>query len=147
MLIVIILFVFSVAFLIQAAGLPMGTFKNIGPGFYPTILSIAMIILLLIQFFREFKLSSSPKLTVTRYQLFFIILLGLFILFLENAGYLVVGAVFCFSFSVVLGWQLKKAHKEESSLKIYLIWPLAAAVLITGVDYILFEIAFDFHLP
>lgn len=147
MLIVTILFVFSVAFMIQAAGLPMGTLKNIGPGFYPTILSIAMIILLLIQFFREFKLSSSPKLTVTRYQLFFIILLGLFILFLENAGYLVVGAVFCFSFSVVLGWQLKKAHKGENSLKIYLIWPLAAAVLITGLDYILFEIAFDFHLP
>jgi hypothetical protein len=147
MLITTILLVFSIAFLFQAVFLPMGTLKNIGPGLYPTILSIVMIILLLVQFLREIKFPSMPKLTVTRYQLIFIILLGLFILFLENAGYLVVGAVFCFLFSMVLGWQLKQAHNDESSLKIYLVLPLVAAVLITGVDYILFEIAFDFHLP
>lgn len=76
MLIVTILFVFSVAFLFQAVYLPMGTLKNVGPGLYPTILSIAMIMLLLVQFVREIKFSSLPKLTMTRYQLLFFCFTG-----------------------------------------------------------------------
>ena len=145
--IVVILLLFTVGYVIQAAQLPMGTLKNIGPGLYPTIISVTMLVLLIVQFFLEFKKPSKPKLTVTRYQVVFALLLGLFIFFLEKAGYLVVGLLFCLSFSVILGWQLRAVHKNESTLKTMLLWPLLAAFLITGADYLLFEIAFDFHLP
>lgn len=145
--IVIILLLFTVGYVVQAAQLPMGTLKNIGPGLYPLIISAIMLALLLVQVFREFRKPSVPKLTVSRYQVVFALLLGLFIFFLEKVGYLVVGLLFCFSFSVILGWQLRAVHKNESILKTMLLWPLVAALLITGADYLLFELAFDFHLP
>lgn len=145
--ILIILMLFTIGYLFQAFGLPMGTLKNIGPGLYPVIISVTMLILLLVQFVREVKAPSTPNLTVTKYQLAFAVLLGLFIFFLEKVGYVVVGLLFCSSFSVVLGWQLRDIHKDESKFKTILVWPLLAAVLITGADYILFELAFDFHLP
>jgi hypothetical protein len=145
--ILIILMLFTIGYVFQASGLPMGTLENIGPGLYPVIISVTMLILLLVQFVREVKTPSTPTLTVTKYQLAFAVLLGLFIFFLDRIGYMFVALLFCFSFSVVLGWQLRDTHKDESKLKTMLIWPLVAAVLITGADYILFELAFDFHLP
>ncbi len=86
----------------------MGTLKNVGPGLYPTILSIAMIMLLLVQFVREIKFSSLPKLTMTRYQLLFFVLLGLFILFLEMPGIWWSELYFVFHFQWFWAGSLKK---------------------------------------
>ncbi len=108
MLIVTILFVFSVAFLFQAVYLPMGTLKNVGPGLYPTILSIAMIMLLLVQFVREIKFSSLPKLTMTRYQLLFLFYWGCLFCFWKMPGIWWSELYFVFHFQWFWAGSLKK---------------------------------------
>lgn len=145
--IVILLLLFTLSFLFQASGLPMGTLKNIGPGFYPVLISVAALITLLAQLFREVRQPALPKLAVTRFQVVFILLFAGLIILLERIGYLGTAILFVASFSALLGWQLIDHYADENKTRALIWLPLAAAAGITALDYALFELAFDFNLP
>ena len=147
MSIVILLLIFTLCYLFQATNLPMGDLKNIGPGFYPVVISVSMLVALIVQLFREKKMPTIPKLAINKFQVIFIILSGCLIVMLERVGYFGTAVVFILSFSVLLGWQLIESYQDESKKKALIMMPLAAAVIITTLDYVLFEIAFDFNLP
>lgn len=144
---VLILLLFTLAYLIQAAVLPLGSMKTVGPGLYPVVISVIMLLLLLVQLYREYRKPSAVLFRVSKYQLICLVLLGSLIFLLEKIGYLAVALVFCFAFSLLLGWQLRTWHPEESRWKVFFFWPLFATLSIAGADYLLFELAFDFHLP
>ncbi len=145
--VVIMLLVFTVGYLFQAINLPMGTLRNIGPGFYPVFISFCMLVVLVIQIFREKKKATLPKLKVNKFQLIFIVLFGGLIVMLEKVGYFGTAVVFILSFSMLLGWQLLESYKDEQKKYVLILYPLAAAVAVTLLDYALFELAFDFNLP
>ncbi len=145
--VVIMLLVFTVGYLFQAINLPMGTLRNIGPGFYPVFISFFMLVVLVVQFFREKKKATLPKLKVNKFQLIFIVLFGGLIFMLEKVGYFGSAVVFILSFSMLLGWQLLESYKDEQKKYVFILYPLAAAVAVTLLDYALFELAFDFNLP
>ncbi|MBM9605774.1 tripartite tricarboxylate transporter TctB family protein [Desulfopila inferna] len=145
--VVIMLLVFTVGYLFQAINLPMGTLRNIGPGFYPVFISFCMLVVLVVQIFREKKKATLPKLKVNKFQLIFIVLFGGLIVMLEKVGYFGTAVVFILSFSMLLGWQLLESYKDEQKKYVLILYPLAAAVAVTLLDYALFELAFDFNLP
>lgn len=141
------LLIFTAGYLFQASHLPMGTLRNIGPGFYPVVISVAMLVVLVIQVFREKKRPTVPKLKINKFQIVFIVLFGGLIVMLERVGYFGTAVVFILSFSMLLGWQLVESFKDEQKKKTLILYPLAAAAVITLMDYALFELAFDFNLP
>lgn len=145
--VLVLLFVFTIVYLVQAFSLPYGDMKNVGPGFYPVILSLLMLVALGAQFFRERKSSEGPQTAVNKFHLVSIALFGGLILMLERFGYFASSVVFILSFSMLLGWQLIESYKDETGKKVLIGLPLLAAVSITALDYALFKLAFDFNLP
>lgn len=145
--IVIMLLIFTLGYLLQASILPMGTLRNVGPGFYPVVISVAMLLVLVIQIVREKKIATIPKLRANKFQVIFLILFGGLIVMLERVGYFGTAVVFILSFSMLLGWQLIESYQDEQKRKTLIWFPLTAAVTITTLDYVLFELAFDFNLP
>jgi len=147
MAVVVLLMVFSLSFLFQAAALPLGNLKTIGPGFYPVVLSAVMILALLTQFLREKRHATIPKFSLNKYQIAATCLFLCMVVMLKPLGYFATALLFSLCFSSLLGWQLIDRFKDENK-KRALIWlPLAATVLVTALDYALFELAFDFNLP
>ena len=145
--VITMLFLFTVAYLVQAIGLPQGDLKNIGPGFYPVLLSVLMLMALTYQFFKERKTAEKPQATVNKFHLVLLVLLSGLIMMLESLGYFASALVFLLTFSMLLGWQLVEYHKDEAGKKVMIGLPLVAALTITGLDYALFKLVFDFNLP
>ncbi len=147
MAVVALLLVFSFFFLFQAAALPLGNLKTIGPGFYPLVLSGTMMLALLAQLLREKKHATIPKFKLNKHQM---VLTGFFlcmIAMLKPVGYLGTALLFSLGFATLLGWQQIETFKDENKKKALIWLPLAAALLVTALDYALFKLAFDFNLP
>lgn len=153
MAVTLALALFSVAYLIQAWGLSVGTMSNPGPGAYPIGLGLFMLVCLGIQLFRDLrKKVGKAKGLPLRWQFCMGFASLGYAFLLEKAGYLV--STVLYSTVMVLLFELAGrdgSSDEEKGKGLFsprsLALALATGAVITALGYLLFHVLFDFRLP
>ncbi len=135
----IVVFLFGLTILLEGRHLPMGGFRAPGPGLFPLLLAVMMMIsslFLIIPRGRENiaqGASSSWSSSLRRITPVYIVLLAYFV-FLKSLGFIVAGfLLMTFLFAKV------------ASLRWYI--AVSGALISIGLAYLIFEILLQSHLP
>lgn len=150
MAVTLILALLSVAYLIQAWHLSVGTMNNLGPGAYPIGLGFFMLFCLGLKLVKDLKekKTKTGKGLAFRWQIWMGLTSLGYALILERVGYL--ASTVLYATVMALIFDCTDSHEGCMSRTLTartVVRALLTGLAITALGYLLFHVLFNFRLP